>query len=148
MLNEVKILLLLIAQRLERVLQSTVSRYIIRNHLSDFKELPIWKLLSWSYVKSLTLSKLFGLGVIASFTLVSFPLGVWIGSFAINKYLPLSNAMAYSIEIFTVPLMLFVFNKFLSEMELNRSVLIGLGLVEVGYFVVAVGWFMIYRGNM
>lgn len=148
MILELKLLLLLTARKLEEVIHSVVSRYIVKHILSDMKELPMWKMLSWTYIRNLTLTQLAGLAVIASFTIITFPLGVWISSFSANKYYPLSAVFSHLIAIVLIPLNLFAFNKVVNEMKFTQTTFLGLLIIEVAMILGAIGWFLIYKGNL
>jgi len=146
--TEIKILILLLVQRAENIIHTATSRYITREVLSGMKELPIWKLLSWTYIQNMTVQQIAGLGVIASFTLITFPVGVWLASFQIGKYYTLSASFSHIISMITIPLGLMFFNKTLGEMNFTRDTILGIVILEVAMILGAVGWYMIYRGNL
>lgn len=148
MIPEVKLLLLLIARKAEEVVHGPAARWIVKNLLSDATELPIWKLLSWTYIRNLTLSQVAGLVALGSFTIVTFPLGIWISSFEAGKYYPISAVFSHLIAIVMIPLNLVVFNKLVDEMKFTQTTLIGLVIIEFAMVLGAVGWFLIYKGNL
>lgn len=143
-----KLFLLLLARRGEDVIHGSVVRYIIKNVLSNAQELPMWKLLSWTYIKNLTIQQFLGLTVIASFTLITFPLGVWINSFPANKYYPLSGIFGHAISLVMIPLNLITYNKLVNEMKFTNTTFLGLVVIEIAMVIGMLGWYLIYKGNL
>jgi len=128
------------------VIRTTVTRYLIKTYISP-SEIPMTRWFSTEFIKRIGLKGLSSLGVIASFTLVTFPLGIWISSFSAGMFLPLASIITGLIGMVTVPLKFYTMSKVVHEITFNRLTLLGLGLVEVGTIIGIVGFYLIYLGN-
>jgi hypothetical protein len=96
--------------------------------------------LSWQQV--------LGLIIIASFTLITFPLGIWIGSFKLGISIAVSSMIAYAASFVTFPLNTFIMNKFVGEFVYNNTTYLGILLLEGTQVMGVLGWFLVYQGNV
>lgn len=147
LLDSIKLLILLVVRQAESIFQDWTSRWIIKYHLSDGLELPIWKLLSWQFIRNLTLRQIASIAALASFTLFTFPMGVWIASFSAAVYFPLQCMFLVALSIITTPLQLWGFKQTVKEIVFNQTTINGLILIEISYVVCVVGWWFIYQGQ-
>lgn len=145
-MSAIRVGLISTLQQIVNMIKNLSDRYIIRELLSFGKELPIWKLLSIEYLKQLTLKQVLGLGIIASFTLVTFPIGVWLDSFSKQVSMPIDNIITVAIQMLLFPVNLFLINKTLSEFPITNKIIMGIMLIEIAYFIIIVGWVVIYYG--
>jgi len=72
----VKLTLLIVAQQLIAIFKTNITRWLIKTFFTT-GELPLAKWYTIEFIQTLNLSRILSLGVIASFTLVTFPLGLW-----------------------------------------------------------------------
>ncbi len=106
---------------------------------------------SWftlSFLSSLDLAKIISLIIIAGFTLLTFPIGIWIGSFGIGLSWSLSCIVNTVADIFITPLNIFVMKALVDEFQINSISISGIGLLEASKIVAIFGFYLIYRGNV
>lgn len=145
MLAEFKVAFIFAAKFVISRLQLVVSRYLVKTHISP-KEISFWHWFSPSFLKHLTVSQVLALLGIASFTLLTFPLGVWMGSFGAQLSFPLTGAFSTALGMIMIPVEMWLFHRSVGEIAFNTTTLIGLVLVEVASVIAVVGWIVIYRG--
>lgn len=143
----IKAFLLLIIQNGLARLKPIYDRYIIRDVLSKGKELPAGRWFDIKFWESLSLSQLLAVGSLAAFKLVTFPLGVWIGSFSLVLTYPITHLIGNISAIIFHPIMLFIANKGLDEFVINTKTVIGLTIVMASLVLGAIGWYLIYVGS-
>lgn len=141
-----RIIILLAIRQVVTIIQQNASRYLIKYHISP-SELPMWKWFSVAFIKNLKLPQILSLLGIASFTLITFPLGVWIGSFTAGMFLPLSYIFGGIIGLFLIPFNLWTLHKTVEEITFNQQTIFGLVLVEIATIIAIIGWYLIYIGN-
>ena len=137
---------LVFLQNILAIVKINVTRFIIKTQFSN-SEIPLSAWFSWNFIQTLNYSKFLGLGLIAVFTLVTFPLGVWIGSFKLGLALPIVNAVGLVTLMITDPLNLIVVNRTLNEMNPSSRTGLGIVLLEVGYCILILAWYFIYTAN-
>jgi hypothetical protein len=136
-------------------LKPLYDRFIVRDHLisgaikkfAPNGNLPMTVWFNLEFWKSLTFSQFVGLLSLASFKVVTFPLGVWIGSFSLVQTYPLANLLGNVFALFTHPIFLFLAWKGLGEFVVNSKTMLGFGVVMVSLVTSAVGWYLIYVGG-
>lgn len=144
--NLVKLSVLTIVLRLVATFKNNITRWIIKNWFTS-GELPLAKWYTWEFIQALNAQRVFGLIVIASFTLITFPLGMWIASFRASDSWAVQNIIGYIVGGLVLPVNLFIMNKYINEMQFNRTTILGGVIVEVGCLAFIVGSYLIYRGN-
>jgi len=142
----VTVLLILAIRQVESIFQQNVTRYLIKTHISP-KELPMWKWFSINFIKTLRLPQILSLMAIASFTLFTFPLGIWLQSFRAGTFLPLGYLFGAVVSLFAIPLSLWSLHKTVGEITFNHQTIVGLVIVELATLILVVGWWLIYVGN-
>lgn len=146
-MNEImKLSILVFSRTMVSILKLNVTRWIIKNWFTA-GELPLGKWYTWSFISQLNLQRLFGLGVIASFTLVTFPIGVWLASFEMSKSFPIINMIGGTMNFITFPINIFFMNKILVEMAINKTTMLGIIIIEISKILTVVGCWFLYVGN-
>ena len=137
--------LLFFAQQLIAVFKQNLTRYLIKTHFSE-NTIPLGKWYTIEFIQSLTFSRLLSLGIIAAFTLVTFPLGIWIASFSMADSFPMIRVIRGCLLLVTFPLNFYTMSKVLNEMPINRNTLLGGAVMWVSYALLAVGSYIMYQG--
>jgi len=145
-LSEIKLLLIFVVRFVEGYFHTAITRYIIKTLIS-VKEIPMWNWFRWSFISGLGWKGFAGLAVIGSFTLITFPLGMWISSFDAGLFYPLSNLYSTIMGMFLIPLNIWTFNKTVHEIPFNRATIMGIVVLEVSSLITIVGWYLIYAGS-
>jgi len=138
--------LMLLQQAINR-LKPLYDRFIIRDILSHGKELPAGSWFNISFWRAMSLPQILGVLSLAAFTLVTFPLGIWVGSFSLVVTYPFGNMLGNLAALLIHPIMLFVANKGLNEFVVNRTTMLGFGIVMVSLAGGAIGWYLILKGG-
>lgn len=133
-------------QQVVSMIRVIVTRFIIKTQFSA-SEVTLMSWFTWDFINSLSVGRVVGLGIIAGFTLITFPLGVWIGSFKLGLAIPVIYMVGFAASMLIDPLNLFVINKTLGEMNLSNKTLGGLLIVEIGYAIIIGGYWFIYSSN-
>ena len=94
----------------------------------------------------MNMSRIFGLVAIASFTLITFPLGIWIASYKLNQSYPIIRIITGSVLMVSFPFNLYIMSQKIQEMPLNRDTLIGAGIIELSYLILVIGSWYMYKG--
>jgi hypothetical protein len=136
---------ILLGLRIIAIVKNQSTRYIIREWFSR-GELTALQFLS--NIPSFTPRQLLGLGLIASFTALTFPLGVWLGSFSMDKSYPITNIITAILNLVTFPITLYSMSRILNELEFNPKVYSGISLIVVSKLIFIVGCWLMYRGNL
>lgn len=123
-----------------------VTRWIIKAAFTG-GELPLDTWFSWAFLTSLTWQQILGLLGIASMTLITFPLGVWLGSFKLGVSYPVQSIVKVFVTSAMFPLNIFVMHSLLQEFVINRMAVIGIGLVEAGSVLRAIAWWIIIQSQ-
>ena len=142
----IKLSVLVLAQQIISILKHNSQRFIIREWFTH-SELPFLQWFKPEFLLHLTGRQVFGLGVIAAFTLVTFPLGIWMGSFNIGKSYAVTNMVGTIVSLATFPVTLYTMAVILEELKLNQTTWWGIGLIAVGQFVILGGCWLLYTGN-
>jgi len=146
MLSAVKVILISLAKQAEGVTHSTLTRYILKNFFSE-NELPMWQWFNISFWLSLHLTQIVSLLLIASLTLVTFPLGIWLASFNQGMALPVINIYGTVANMVLIPFNLWALHKTVGEIDFNQTTMTGLALIELSGCIALLGWWFIYQGN-
>jgi hypothetical protein len=135
--------LIILAIQLVAIFKRSTSRYVIREWFSS-GELNILKFgeLIWR----ITPRQVLGLGLIASFTLLSFPLGVWMGSFKMGEAYAIRNLVGSFVNLLTLPFTLWTM-KNLNEFVFNNETRAGLGIIVLAKILIIIGTALLYLGN-
>jgi len=142
----IKLTLLLLLQQFVAIFKNTITRWIIKN-LFTAGELPLGEWYSIEFLQALNYSRVAGLVVIASFTLVSFPLGMWIASYSMNNSYPVTRIVNAAMSFVTFPLNFFLMSKVLNEMPVNRQTLSGAFLVLFAQAIMILAGWQLYQGG-
>ena len=142
----IKLSLLVLAQQIIGIAKHNSQRLIIREWFTK-GELPFLQWFKIEFLLHLSGRQIFGLGVIAAFTLVTFPLGIWMGSFNIGKSYAVTNMVGTIVSLATLPVTLYTMAVVLKELKLNQTTWWGIGLIAVGQFVILGGCWLLYVGN-
>ncbi len=140
-----KLTALILAQQLIAVFKQNITRWIIKTFFTT-GELPIGKWYTWEFINTLNMSRVFGLVAIASFTLITFPLGIWIASYKLNQSYPIIRIITGSVLMVSFPFNLYIMSQKIQEMPLNQDTLIGAGIIELSYLILVVGSWYMYKG--
>lgn len=141
-----RLMVLVLFQYLLSYVKINSTRWIIKTIFSN-QEISMFEWFTMEFIKSLTVTRILGLIAIASFTLITFPLGVWIGSFKLGLSRPMVYMITLGVGVFTQPLNFWIQSRALNEFIFNNQTLLGLCFLEVGYAVTVLGWYYIYLGN-
>ena len=135
--------LIILAIQVVAIFKSSTTRYIIREWFSS-GELNILKFgdLIWT----VTPQQVLGLGIIASFTIMSFPLGVWMGSFKMGEAYAIKNLVGSLVNLMTFPFTLWTM-KNLNEFAFNNQTKAGIGLIVLAKLIIIIGTALLYLGN-
>jgi len=142
----IKLSILVVIQQLISVFKLNTTRFIIKNWFTK-GEFPLFEWFKISFLLSINFKQIIGLIIIASFTLITFPLGIWIASYKLGISYPIMNIVGASIQMFTFPLNIYVMNKAINEMVLNKITLMGIGLIEASKIMIIFGCYLLYIGN-
>lgn len=142
----VKLSALVFSRTMIGISKLTVTRWIIKNWFTS-GELPLGNWYSWGFISQLNYQRIFGLIVIASFTLVTFPIGVWLASFEMSKSFPIINMIGSTMNFITFPINIFFMNKILVEMAINKTTMFGIIIIELSKILTFVGCYFLYIGN-
>jgi hypothetical protein len=139
-----KIIGIMLLLQLVAVFKNTTTRYIIREWFSR-GELSALQFLR--NVIHFTPKQLTGLAIIASFTLITFPLGVWLGSFPMNKSYAITNIVTATMNLVTFPVTLYTMSRVLNELEFNSKVWTGISLIVLSKLIIILGLWFMYKGS-
>lgn len=142
----IRLAVLLLAQQFIAIFKNTITRWIIKNVFTA-GELPIGKWYTVEFVQALNFSRVAGLAVIASFTLVSFPLGMWIASFPMDQSYPVTRIMSAAMSFITFPINFYLMSKTLNEMPINRATVSGAFLVLLAQAIMVLAGWQLYQGG-
>ena len=135
--------IIILAIQVVAILKSSTVRYIIREWFSS-GELNILKF--GTLVFKITPQQILGLGIIASFTVLSFPLGVWMGSFKMGEAYAIRNLVGSMANLITLPFTLWTM-KNLNEFVFNNETKAGVGIIVLARLLIIVGTALLYLGN-
>ncbi len=141
-----KLSILVFIQTIIATFKLNVTRWIIKNLFSR-GEIPLGKWYSLEFLLSLNIPKILGLIIIASFTLITFPLGVWIASFKLGYSFPIMNMLGFAIQFITFPINIFIMNTILVEMAINNKTVFGIIIIEISKILGIIGCWLLYIGN-
>jgi len=145
-LTLVKLSLIVLAQQLVSVLKHNSQRWIIREWFTR-GELPFLQWFKPSFLLSLSPLQFLGLGVIAAFTFVTFPLGIWMGSFKAGQSYAVMNIVGDIMALLTFPVTLYTMSRVLGELQMNATTWRGVALIAVGLLVHLGGCYLLHLGN-
>lgn len=135
--------LIILAVQVVAIFKSSTVRYIIREWFSS-GELNILKF--GDLVLKITPQQIMGLGIIASFTIISFPLGVWMGSFKMGEAYAIRNLVGSLVNLITLPFTLWTMRN-LNEFAFNNETKAGLGIIVLAKILIIIGTALLYLGN-
>lgn len=141
----IKLTALILLQQLIAVFKTNITRWIIKTFFTA-GELPLGKWYTWEFISAMNASRVFGLVAIASFTLITFPLGIWIASYKLNRSYPIIRIITGSVLMVSFPFNLYIMSQKIQEMPLNRDTLIGAGIIELSYLILVIGSWYMYKG--
>ncbi|MDH5634191.1 MAG: hypothetical protein OEY30_00020 [Candidatus Bathyarchaeota archaeon] len=145
-MREIVLAFLTLLREAVAVIRTNVTRYLIKNNISPF-EIPFWKWFTWEFIKTLGLKQLLSLLAIASFTFITFPLGIWISSFSAGSFVPITSIITGIIGMVMFPVNLYSLSKTVHEITFNHQTIMGIVIVEIGTVIGIVGFYFIYLGN-
>lgn len=143
----IKLSILVVIQQILSVFKLNVTRWIIKSQFTK-GELSLFKWYSWNFISALNVGKVLGLIIIASFTLITFPLGIWIASYKLGISYPIMNIMGAGINMITFPINILIMNRAIQEMAINKYTITGMGLVEISKIIIIIGCWFLYLGNL
>lgn len=135
--------LIIFAIQIVAIFKSSTVRYIIREWFSK-GELNVLKF--GTLIFKITPIQIAGLGIIASFTILSFPLGVWMGSFKMGEAYAIRNLVGSLVNLITLPFTLWTM-KNLNEFVFNNQTKAGLGIIVLAKILIIIGTGLLYLGN-
>jgi len=147
MLDEllVKLLGLMGLQSVVSMTKNNVTRWIVKNKFTR-GELNLKEWYKPSFLIDLGLSRVLWIGVIASFTAITFPIGMQISSYKLSNSFPLMRIMTGVVSLVIIPVGFFTAHYGLGEMPLNSQTLVGLAICEASYLISMYGGWLIYQG--
>jgi len=145
-IREVSLALLTLLRQAVAVIQTNVTRYLIKNNISS-SEISLWKWFSLEFIKALGLKQLLSLLAIASFTLITFPLGIWVSSFSAGLFVPITSIISGIIGLVMFPVNLYSLSRTVHEITFNHQTIMGIIIVEIGSVIGIIGFCFIYLGN-
>jgi hypothetical protein len=146
---EIVLIVLVVGRYAVDTIKNIVDRWLIKNVLSENgTKIPMLKWFNWEYLTSRTLMQYLSLAFIASFTLVTFPLGIWIQSFEAWKYWHTQGIIVNILSIIFTPLTALGFWGTVHELKLTQTTIFGLAIVEFGFALCVVGWYFVGQGNL
>lgn len=146
LLKELVLAILTLLQESVHLVQTNVTRYLIKNNISA-DEIPFWKWFSWEFIKQLGLKGFVSILVIAGFTLITFPMGIWIGSFSVGVSIPVMCIVGGIIGLVVTPLKFYTLSRTVHEITFNHYTILGLVIVEISSVIGIIGFYFIYLGN-
>ena len=141
-----RISLIVLCQQFVAVFKQNYQRWVIRTHFTT-GELTIWRMFSFDFLSTLTLTQVLWLGGLALFTFITFPLGVWLSSFNIGKSYTVMNMISGTINLATFPVAIYTMSTVLGELNLNRTTWAGISLVAAPKVIIVIGCWLMYQGN-
>ncbi len=141
----IKLTFLILLQQVIAVFKQNITRWIIKTFFTA-GEMPIGRWYTWEFISAMNMSRVFGLVAIASFTLITFPLGIWIASFKLNRSFPVIRIVTASVLMVSFPVNLYIMSQKINEMPINQTTLLGAGIIELSYLILAIGSWYMYQG--
>lgn len=141
----IKLSLLVLAQQFIAIFKTNITRWLIKTFFTT-GELPLAKWYTWAFIQSLNLSRVISLAVIASFTLVTFPLGMWIASHRVGLSYPVIRMIGGLMLLVTFPANIYTMNRVLQELPLNPQTILGAIIIEASHAILVVGAWIMYNG--
>lgn len=145
--NTQKLMLIGAAQMLIGIIKSTSTRWIVRE-LFTSGELPAAKWYTIEFLMSMNMQRVLGLAVIAGFTLLTFPLGMWKGSFNIGWSYSFNRLFLSALSLIAFPVQIYIMKYQLNEFVFNRNTIIGMCGHMIGYLVMIISAYFMYTGNL
>lgn len=133
-------------QQLQSLFHMVYVRYIIK-HLFPNKELGFNVWFNIGFWRNLSVLQFLSIVGLASFTLASFPLGMWLSSFSAGIFYPVSQMVSTVFGMTLIPFNLWMLHKTVGEITFNPSTNFGILLIELSGIISIFGWYMIYQGN-
>jgi hypothetical protein len=139
-----KIVLIVFLIQLVATFKNGTTRHIIKNWFTT-GELSFF---AWfqKYVWNLSVKQIFGLMIIASFTVVTFPLGIWLSSFKMQDSYAIMNIVTATINIVTFPVTLYMM-KSIDKFQFNARSISGIALIVLSKLIIICGLWFMYQGN-
>lgn len=141
----IKLTLLILAQQLVAVFKTNITRYLIKTFFTEGR-LPMAKWYTLEFIQALNFSRVASLGIIASFTLITFPLGIWIASYRLNQSYPVIRIITGIVLMGSFPINFYTMSKVLNEMPINNQTIFGAAIIEISYLVLIAGSWIMYNG--
>lgn len=141
-----KICGILILQKIVALVKNNSTRWIIKNWFTS-GELHFTKWYDWGFISNLNNQRIMGLIIIASFTAITFPIGIWLGSYKTSLTVPISLIFSTVISFFTFPLTLWTMHKVLDEFPINQTTITGALIIEASKFILLYGSWLLYKGG-
>jgi len=141
----IKIGAIVLAQHLLAIVKRNYTRWVIRQITPG--ELPAWRFFNPEFLLGLNWTQVFMLCSIAVFTIATFPLGIWLGSFKIGVSYSVFNMLTGIITLCSFPITLYIMSRVLEEFRFNNLTWLGIGAVTLGKIVIILGCYFMYLGN-
>lgn len=139
------IYIILFVQALIHRTRPLVERYVIRDY-ANFENLGLKTVFSVEFYKNLSIKQIGSIFSLASWRLVTYPLGLLVSSQSLQITYAASLAIGNAFELFFIPLNLFIINRGLGEFVWNTKTSIGLVVVLVGMATASAGWYIMHTG--
>lgn len=136
--------LILLGIQLIGVVKQASTRYIIREW---FKKGELTAFEFAFKIFNVTPQQVLGLGIIASFTLITFPLGIWMGSFKMGDSYSITNMVGSILNLVTFPVTLYTMSRVMGELEMNNKTWLGITLIVISKLIIILGCWFMYKGN-
>jgi len=144
--NTTKLLIIAFLQQIIGLSKNTVTRWIVRE-LFTAGELPMAKWYTWEFLASLNKARVIGLLIIASFTLVTFPLGIWQSSFKIGWGYSMNRLVNSCFNLFLFPVNIYLMAVTLDEFQINNMTKLGIIGQTLGTVIMIISAYLMYQGN-
>lgn len=141
-----KLSALVIVQQLIGIFKNNITRWLIKTFFTK-GELVLNEWFTWSFISSLDFSRIGSLILIASFTLITFPLGIWISSYSVGHSYPIIRMIGIGTYIVTFPISIYIMVYRLQEMVINTKTQQGIIITILSYSFALFGAWLMYLGG-
>lgn len=141
----IKLSLLIFAQQFIAIFKTNITRWLIKTFFTT-GELPLAHWYTPEFIQALNLSRIASLAVIASFTIVTFPLGMWIASYKVGQSYPVIRMIGGIMLLVTFPANIYAMSHILQELPLNPQTILGALIIEASHALLVVGAWIMYNG--
>ena len=140
-----KVIILQVVQKIINNTKGFITRWVVRDKITN-KELPFYKWFNPSFLLEHGVGNAFWFLFIASFTALTFPIGLQISSYNLSKSFPSLRIINGLISLVVMPYGFYVASKVLNELPINKYTVGGLILCEISYMLIMIGGYLMTMG--